>query len=455
MDDEVDIRRAIVATAPAPAPVMGGSAPLGLAGWRGRLSRWLRHGVEFALNQGLAQIAGMVAGLIYVRVMPVDQYALYALSLGTLAFLSVGSDLGLTGALSYFWRQAAKDGRSVRPKINAIRMLRLGLLTGGAVLAAAMFLTGTRRPVTDGAVVACLVLLIATVWVQIHTSLELQLLRLRGLQRQSYYCEAAGNLTRLVLAGTMLLVGLQAAWFGLAAGLAGSLAVLAGAWWLATADLGASQSPDRSEWREIGAYMLPVLPGILVFMLQEPLILWLTARLGGDGPLSETFAAGRIGAVFVVIGQFVTIVVTPRLARIGDDAHFVRMLLWAVAGVIAIGAALIAVTALAPSLPLALIGPKYAHLKVEVMLVAAIAAVNVLAMLLILANRLRGWIRLDPIAALLQLASIAGLASLWSYTSAASVLTLSLILTVINCAIAAAIAIAGARWPGLVKVAGR
>src|SRR5262245_46109245 len=76
---------------------------------RGRITRWSQLFVEFALNQGLVQSAGMVSGLIYVRLLPVDQYALYALSLTALSFAAIGSDMGLTESLSYFWRKSRQD----------------------------------------------------------------------------------------------------------------------------------------------------------------------------------------------------------------------------------------------------------------------------------------------------------------------------------------------------------
>jgi hypothetical protein len=66
------------------------------------IARWTRLSLEFAVNQGIAQSAGMIAGLIYVRLMPVDEYALYAMGLSSLTFISVGSDLGLGWSLGYF-----------------------------------------------------------------------------------------------------------------------------------------------------------------------------------------------------------------------------------------------------------------------------------------------------------------------------------------------------------------
>ena len=55
--------------------------------------------------------------------------------------------------------------------------------------------------------------------------------------------------------------------------------------------------------------------------MQDPLVLWLALTFGGQTVVSETFAIGRIGAVFGLLGSFIIIVVTPKLAGISDGLH--------------------------------------------------------------------------------------------------------------------------------------
>src|SRR5215468_5321643 len=121
-----------------------------------RLARWSRLSFEFALSQGLAQAAGMISGLIYVRLMPIDQYALYAMGLSALAFLTVGSDLGLTSALSYFWNQRVKAGGALEPRIAAVRRLRLVFLLLSSVVCGAFLLkTAATQNLPMATVLAC------------------------------------------------------------------------------------------------------------------------------------------------------------------------------------------------------------------------------------------------------------------------------------------------------------
>src|SRR5262245_40654813 len=80
-------------------------------------ARWSRLSIEFVLSQAFGQSVGLISGLIYVRLMPIDQYALYAMGLTSLSFISTGSDLGLTSSLNYFWRESSRDGCGIQPII--------------------------------------------------------------------------------------------------------------------------------------------------------------------------------------------------------------------------------------------------------------------------------------------------------------------------------------------------
>src|SRR6266436_4424846 len=108
-------------------------------------ARWSRLSVEFALSQAVGQSAGLISGLIYVRLMPVDQYALYAIGLTSLSFISTGSDLGLKDSLNYFWREGSRDGCGIEPIIAAVQRLRWALLVLASFVSAALLLKTTSE----------------------------------------------------------------------------------------------------------------------------------------------------------------------------------------------------------------------------------------------------------------------------------------------------------------------
>jgi hypothetical protein len=418
-----------------------------------RIARWTRLSFEFAVSQGFAQAAGMISGLIYVHLMSVEQYALYAMGLTALTFLAMGSDLGLTAALGYFWRQRIKGSSAFEPKVAAVLRLRSIFLAAGAVVCGVLLLkTASTQKLSMAVVFACLGLVLVTAWVQTRTTVAILLIRLEGRQRQSYYCEGAGSIARLLAAGGMIVTGINTAIFGLTGGLLGALAILAAVRIMRRGTTNSAQPIRGESRREVLAFIIPMIPTMVVFMAQDPLVLWLAFTFGGAAPVSETFAVGRIAAMYAIIGSFTVIVVMPRLTSISDEAHLTRMvgLFLLMLAFLCVGAIMVAY--LAPSALLLLIGPKYAHLHTEVVLAVASASFALLTSFVASVNRMRGWVRLEPVAATCQVVVILALAPHWSFLDSASVLRLMTILSGVNFLSFLVIGIVGVLAPSIVRV---
>jgi len=184
----------------------------------------------------------------------------------------------------------------------------------------------------------------------------------------------------------------------------------------------------------------------------EPLLYWLALTFGGKAPLAETFAVGRIGAIYGLLTIFIGAVVGPRLARVSNDAHFARMMGLFLLALVFLSAAATTVAYLTPSALLLLIGPNYAHLEKEVVLSIAASSISVVTSFLVTANRLRGWVRLEPVAAACQAVAIFSLASQWSFHDSASVLELMVILAGLNFLWTSITTVVGLWVPGIVRV---
>jgi O-antigen/teichoic acid export membrane protein len=416
------------------------------------LARWSRLSLEFAVSHGLAQAAGMISGLIYVRLMPVDQYALYAMGLTALTFLSTGSDLGLTSALSYFWRKGITDGSAFEPWVATVLWLRsIFLILASVICGAMLFKAAAAQKLSMMIVFACFGLVLATAWSQTRTSVALLRMRFQGRQRQSYYGEGAGSVTRLLAAGAMIVTGINTAVFGLAGGLLGAIAIWTAARAMAPTAWNNAQPGARAPWREVLTFIAPMFPTMVVFMVQDPLVLWLAFTFGGQTPVSETFAVGRIAAIYAITFSFILTVVMPRLASVGDEARLTRLTGLFLLALILLCAAVMAFAWLAPSVLLLLIGPKYAHLHTEVILSLASASLGLLTNFLAIVNRMRGWVRLEPVAAACQVAIIFVLATHWSFHEAESVLRLMVVLAGFSLLGVLMISIAGLSIPHIAK----
>lgn len=404
---------------------------LGPAVWQ-RVGRWITIGAEFLLAQGIAQVAGMVTGLIYVRTMSVDQYALYAISLTSLTVISIGSDLGLTSSLSYFWRSGLQSGKPIGPKVAAIRRLRSVLLIISMLVAGTMLVSlANRSGVATHDIVMCLAMVAVTGFLQVYSTVSITLMRLGGRQRQTYYCETASALARLAAGTVMIIAGISAAWFGLAGGALGAaIAFLLIRYWSKVEAADHGRDIIAQDWRDIGGYLIPLLPSFGVFLLQDAIVLWFAAANGGSRVVAETFALGRISAIYGVLGMFLVMVVTPRLASVVDNRRLMRLSVFSLAILSVFLLVVMLMAATFPGIFLQLIGAKYSGLTFELLMSLSVSSCAVLTSFFVLTTRVRGWVKLEPYLATLQLAVILLLCSHWSFDSTKSVLVLNLILAV-------------------------
>jgi O-antigen/teichoic acid export membrane protein len=422
---------------------------------RSRARIWSQLLASFVFSTAAGQMLGMLAGLIYVRYLPVDQYAFYAVCLASLAFVGLFSDFGLTGSAIYFWRKAKAEGSSFAAYLEPIRKMRLWLIVlGGSAAALIVPSVAARNGVSPWTAAIGVLIIIVTARIAAGHVLNQQVLRLSGRFGDTYLADMAGQVVRLAMAAVLVAgVSVGAVW-ALLGGMAGAFAA-----WLvsrvrarpAIERAPQGRAPDRPG-REVLGYVLPVAPGVSIYALQDTAILWIAAAAGGPAVVASVFALGRIGAIFSVVGNFVLGVIVPRLAANNDDARFGR-LTWGLRGVIFVALLVaMAFSVLFPQVPLWLLGPNYAHLTGEVPIVVGIAALNLLAFTSGTVNRARGWVRAEALLALVHGVAVAAMILNWRYSNADDVLWLMLAVSASHCLMHFAVSVAGIVWPHRMKL---
>jgi O-antigen/teichoic acid export membrane protein len=258
-----------------------------------RLATWLRLLVEFGLSSGIAQAIGMISGLVYVRYLPLGDYALYALATTTLTFVALSSDLGLNSAVTYFWRDARAGGRPFDAYLSGIRRVRLMLF--GLVGCAAILIfpnLGMQAQYGASALAIALAFLLTSALLQLSAGINLQVMRLLGWFRRSYLCDVAGQSMRVVAAAIMVLGISRSYWLALLGGLMCSAVTFGASSWLLRGQIPSDPVAMPGLLRIILNYVAPTAPGVLAFALQDTVILWLASRWGGPDVVAAVFAVG-------------------------------------------------------------------------------------------------------------------------------------------------------------------
>lgn len=377
-----------------------------------RLRRWAGLASDYAIAQMAVQGLGVAAGLVLVNIMPVREYALYALALSVLTFVSIASDLGISNALVYFRRETRKAAAAFMPyALSALEIRRVLTLAAFGAAGAFMWNAAAGQGFAALEILAALAAVLAALWLQLQASLNLLLLRLAQAYRASYVAEAAGNLGRLLGAIAMGLSALTTAWAGVAVGALG--AVLS--WRLSERALASQAGQEatspisRTHYRGILRYVFPMAASGLYFAFQAPLMVWLSSYFGNAENIAQVGALGRLSILFGVLLGFVGTVVMPRLADVTDDRLYRQRCLACWGILIPAGLVMFAAAAAVPHWLLWLLGPNYAGLERELLLVVLTSVVTLWGGFAVAVNNARGWVRWQSVVLMPYIAVQVGL----------------------------------------------
>lgn len=367
-----------------------------------RVVRWAGYLAAYGASSGIVQILGAVSTFIYVRLLDTDQYAVLALCLTTMAFVSLVSDLGLTGSLVWFHRRALQEGGGFDRHVAAVRQMRLWLFPlaagGGAIILALLF---SRRGLLglDSALALIALLLVSAV--QLDLSLRQTVMRIRGAANPTYLADVLSAAVRALTASGLMLAAIHLSAPAMAGIAIGAIAAnlflrrIEGPW-PATA-----VSPALR--RDVLAYVLPTTPAVLLFAMNDLIIYGIVLMTTGATVVANVFALGRISAFLSALGGMFTVVVLPRLANMAHGDTMLRR------GFLIVGITLAVLLPLGicirhfPDIALLLVGDRYAHLQDELFLSFLIASTNLVAGNVTQINRAMGWVRAEPLKAVLVL----------------------------------------------------
>jgi hypothetical protein len=382
--------------------------------WRRRIRNWTRILFAYFSTQTATQLLGIAAGLLLVRNMPIQEFALYTLATSVLTFYSFATDLGSTSSLVHFFHRALREGDDFRHYLAAVLSLRRSAFALGAVVVVVALPAVARakgyRPLEIALVTAAV---LPAVGFQIVASVRQLALRLDDRYRQSYQADLGGGALRLLLVAGMVVSALLHSWIGVMAAAAASAATA----WLAGPKRGAPslhpagsgvrraqvtrQEADLRPYRRaVLRYMLPTLPSALYFSVQGPLVVWLAATFGASRNIAEVGSLTRLGLLVGVFSGLTGVLFLPRLARITDDrAYRMRALQFGAVHLTIAGLLLLAAW-VAPEPFLWLLGPHYTGLQRELLLVVAGSGLALLGGYAVGVNFARSWTRWESGGAL-------------------------------------------------------
>lgn len=337
---------------------------------RANLRRAWRLGA-FAGLQALAQGLSVLAGLIVIRTLAGEEYAVYAVVGALIGVTGTTCDLGAGGALVAFLGKAHSASERLTV-IATVDRLRRTLTLGSAAIA--VLLLGVH-PATSAD--ASLWLTLATLSaLVIYAQSRTQFLRLVAasdgrLQTigRSEVVAAAARLAALLLA--FVVFGLASIYTALVAWLTGTIMAL----WLLRHVPARRGTPNSQMRKAVFDYARPLWFGHAYHVASSLLPLFGLGFGAGAVAVAEFAALGRLGQITTVVSPLLGYVMMPYVAR-GVFRHRAPI---AVVGMLLAAAAILFLGYIAPGPLLWVIGDRYRHLEAYVPLALAAAALGMLS----------------------------------------------------------------------------
>ena len=339
-----------------------------------------RHVMHFVVNQGIAVMGNLVYGLLCVRLLPVYDYAKFAIIFGFMGTLTVLMDSVTTGTLAPLIGENIDDLGRIADYVASVRKLTTRVFVFLAPVASiALLLVLRKQPwaLSTDLQIAGAVLLIS--WFARVGGTYSSVLLIRR-DRMSYYriqiLGSLGSLALLVMLWSMHRVSLYAC---VLLNISQVTFCALGYFRRAYQILGTRGVPTVMFQRAIVHLALPSVPGTVFYALQGQITLLLITLLGHSSTsIANLGALSRLGQILTFASQMNPVLIEPFFARLRrNQVKSMYMLAFVLA---VTGVSIFTILAfMYPQTFLWILGPNYRELRLEAGLVVCGSSIYFLA----------------------------------------------------------------------------
>jgi O-antigen/teichoic acid export membrane protein len=394
---------------------------------REKLIEWGRLISITGSAQLLIQIIGFTCGILVIRVLSTQEYALYTLAntmLGTMLILADGGiSIGVMSEGRKVWQDPKKlgvvliTGFDIRKKYTtislliAIPLLIYLLLQHGANWFISILIILSLIPAFFSALSGN----VLTIGPALHQTIA-------PLQK----VQLGVNLGRLIM---LFLTILVFPWVFIAI-LSSSLPQIWGNIQLRKISKGFvdwKQKPDPIIRKEILSVVKRILPGSIYYCLSGQITIWLISIFGNTNAVAQIGALGRLSMMLTLFSSIFCTLILPRFARLENNKRLLfKRFFQILIGLLVMFICIVLIVSIFPGQLLMILGKNYSGLEKELILSIAGSCISLFAGLLFTISTSRNWI-INPFVFIpLTLVTIICGISLINLTSLAGVLKFNL-----------------------------
>lgn len=317
-------------------------------------------------------------GFLCVRLLPIDEYAKYAVVFAFLGSFSLLTDIGFSNALLPLIGERIDDQRLIADYIASLRQLAHWLYLLMAPAAAVVFPLIVRKQHWGASVLAAMVaILLVAAWCSRISGAYGAVLIVRRDRKSWYRAQMISSIGGVILLGLAWGTHVLNSFCAIGINLAG-MAFIASTYYLrARKLLGVPGVPSREKRRAIVHFTAPNLPNAIFYALQGQISLFLITYFGRSTAVASVGALSRLGQVFVLFSQMTPILIEPYLAKLPRN-RLKRNYLGLLAVEVGLCGTITGLARLFPGLFLWILGHKYSSLHYEVFLMMAVSSISFL-----------------------------------------------------------------------------
>jgi len=335
---------------------------------------------HFASKQGIAAAGNLLYGLLCLRMLPVADYAKFAVLFGYMGSITVLLDVGVAGTLAPLVGEQIANLPLIANYVASIRQIILRLYAVVAPLAIFGFVFLVRKQQWGAAIVAqMLTVLLVSAWFARVSSSYGAVLILRRDRSRYYRIQILASLGAL---GLLLILWLLH-WMNLYVAVllnVGQVIFLGTSYYRRARQLlGVKGHAIAQQRKAIIRLAMPNAPSAIFYATQGQVTLMLITLFGHTASsVAGVGALARLGQILAFVAQMNPILIEPFFAKL-EAGRLKRTYLAAAGIVVACSAAYAGLAFAFPEAFLWVLGPKYSQLRLEVSLVILGSAMHYVA----------------------------------------------------------------------------
>jgi O-antigen/teichoic acid export membrane protein len=347
--------------------------------WKAFLAPKLHRVIEFLASLGITMAGNLFYGFLCVRLLPIPEYAKFAVVFATLGTITVLMDISFSTTLLPLIGERIDDRQLIADYVASLRQLAHWLYLLVAPVTIVVFPIFVHRQQWSWRVVTgMVVILLLASWCSRVSGAYGAVLIVRRDRKSWYRAQMISSLGTLTLLGVVHALHALNAFSAILVNVTGIIFLALTYFLHARGLLGVAGSPSAEKRKAVVHLALPSVPNVIFYALQGQISMLLITLFGHASEVASIGALGRLSQIFALFSQMSPLLIEPYFARL-PRGRLQRHYLGCVAVMVLFCLFIAGLARAFPEIFLWILGSNYSSLRYEVFLIMTASSIAYLS----------------------------------------------------------------------------